>query len=174
MSKRPRNSASEPTSWTLWAIRPRPSARALPSVGARPRALFAPMHSRITSIDIAQPRVMAAYDRRHAAFLFSSMAMGAVGRAAMDMIKEVRRQFSNIPESKPRWPSCEPTMARISRTGRSRSPHLDAADGKAVWSLRGHFDASIREMVVPGLLAVLAPVVIGGGGRRCWAACWRA
>jgi K(+)-stimulated pyrophosphate-energized sodium pump len=33
-------------------------------------------------------------------FLFSSLSMGAVGRAAMDMIKEVRRQFKTIPELK--------------------------------------------------------------------------
>ena len=31
-------------------------------------------------------------------FLFSAMSMGAVGRAAMDMIQEVRRQFKTIPE----------------------------------------------------------------------------
>ncbi|MCL4144359.1 UNVERIFIED_CONTAM: hypothetical protein GTU68_038870 [Idotea baltica] len=74
-------------------------------------------------------------------FLFSALSMGAVGRAAMDMIQEVRRQFADIPELK----------AALSKAEYSKCVEISTA-------------ASIREMVVPGLIAVLSPVVIGFGG----------
>ncbi|MEL1224272.1 MAG: V-type H(+)-translocating pyrophosphatase, partial [Candidatus Neomarinimicrobiota bacterium] len=64
-------------------------------------ALFAAfmVQSGITTIDIANPLVMAGlFVGGMLPFLFSSMAMGAVGRAAMAMIEEVRRQFNEIPE----------------------------------------------------------------------------
>ena len=64
-------------------------------------ALFAAfmVQSGITKIDIANPLVMAGlFVGGMLPFLFSSMAMGAVGRAAMAMIEEVRRQFKEIPE----------------------------------------------------------------------------
>ena len=53
----------------------------------------------IDSIDIANPKVMAGLlVGGMLPFLFSALSMNAVGRAAMDMITEVRRQFKAIPE----------------------------------------------------------------------------
>ena len=53
----------------------------------------------ISKIDISNPMVMAGlFVGGMLPFLFSSMAMNAVGRAAMAMIEEVRRQFKSIPE----------------------------------------------------------------------------
>ena len=63
-------------------------------------ALFAAFRETagITTIDITRPTVMAGlFLGAMMPFLFSSMAMKAVGRAAQDMINEVRRQFKEIP-----------------------------------------------------------------------------
>jgi len=71
-------------------------------------------------------------------FFFSALTMDAVGRAAFDMIEEVRRQFREIPgimEGKAR-----PDYARC----------VDISTG-----------AALRQMVVPGLLAVVVPLLIG-------------
>lgn len=71
-------------------------------------------------------------------FLFSSMAMQAVGRAAFQMIEEVRRQFREIPgimEGKGR-----PDYARC----------VSISTG-----------AALKEMIIPGLMAVVVPVVVG-------------
>ena len=73
-------------------------------------------------------------------FLVSAMTMTAVGDAAFDMIQEVRRQFREIPgllEGK-----AKPDTARC----------VDIATR-----------AALRKMIMPGALAVLAPVVIGFG-----------
>ncbi|MCE2515503.1 MAG: sodium-translocating pyrophosphatase [Acidobacteria bacterium] len=71
-------------------------------------------------------------------FLFSALTMNAVGRSANDMIEEVRRQFREITglmegEAEPDSARCVEISTR----------------------------SAIREMVVPGLIAVLAPVVTG-------------
>jgi len=71
-------------------------------------------------------------------FLFSSLAMKAVGKAAFAMIEEVRRQFREIPglmegEAKAEFSYC-----------------VDIATGSA-----------IRQMILPGLIAVITPVVVG-------------
>jgi K(+)-stimulated pyrophosphate-energized sodium pump len=90
-------------------------------------------------INIADPLVMAGlFLGGMLPFLFSSMAMKAVGEAAMEMIEEVRRQFREIPglldgTGKPDTAKC----VDISTT------------------------AAIKRMVLPGAMAVVTPVVIG-------------
>ena len=55
----------------------------------------------IDVIDVSAPKVMAGlFIGAMLPFLFSALAMGAVGRAAMSMIQEVRRQFHDIPALK--------------------------------------------------------------------------
>ncbi|MDR6945011.1 sodium-translocating pyrophosphatase [Mucilaginibacter pocheonensis] len=71
-------------------------------------------------------------------FIFSALAISAVGRAAMAMVEEVRRQFREIPgimeyKAKPEYEKCVAISTK----------------------------ASIREMVAPGLIALITPVIIG-------------
>jgi len=106
-------------------------------------ALFAAFRTTvgIDTIDVTKPTVMAGlFLGAMMPFLFSSFAMGAVGRAAFAMIEEVRRQFKEIPgllEGK------EGVKAEYAKC-------VDISTG-----------AAIREMIIPGLLAVLTPVVVG-------------
>lgn len=124
----------------------------------------------ISSIDIAQPRVMAGLlIGGMLPFLFSSLAMGAVGRAAMDMIKEVRRQFKDIPELKAALDVMHRNEGKSKdQWSESDQRTFDNADGKAEYGkcVAISTRASIREMIVPGLLAVIAPVAVGFGGGR--------
>jgi len=71
-------------------------------------------------------------------FLFSALTMGAVGRAAMRMVEEVRRQFREIPGI------MEGTTPP------------DAAQ-----AVRIATDGAIREMILPGALAVAVPLAVG-------------
>ena len=94
-------------------------------------------------------------------FVFSSMAMGAVGRAAMSMIEEVRRQFKEIPELK----AALEVMNKGDESNwtdadkKTYEAGLDKADhGKCI---EISTQAAIKEMVMPGLLAVLTPVIVG-------------
>jgi len=95
-------------------------------------------------------------------FLFSSLAMGAVGRAAMAMIEEVRRQFKTIPEL-----TAALLVMKKYEEGQEMTPEdqkiFDAADGKAEYGkcVTISTEAAIKEMMAPGLLAILTPVVIG-------------
>jgi K(+)-stimulated pyrophosphate-energized sodium pump len=71
-------------------------------------------------------------------FIFSSLAIAAVGRAAMDMVNEVRRQFREIPgimeyKAKPEYEKCVAISTK----------------------------ASIREMLMPGAIALLVPIIVG-------------
>jgi K(+)-stimulated pyrophosphate-energized sodium pump len=71
-------------------------------------------------------------------FLFSSLAIRAVGRAAQGMIEEVRRQFRADPG----------IMA-----GTSRPNYANCVDVSV--------NAALREMIAPGLLAIATPVIVG-------------
>jgi K(+)-stimulated pyrophosphate-energized sodium pump len=71
-------------------------------------------------------------------FIFSSLAIAAVGRAAMAMVQEVRRQFKEIPgimeyKAKPEYDKCVAISTK----------------------------ASLREMMLPGAIALITPVVVG-------------
>ena len=118
-------------------------------------------------INIAEPAVMAGlFIGGMLPFLFSSMAMGAVGRAAMSMIEEVRRQFRDIPELKAALEILNKENDETKWTSQERDTYelgLTKADhGRCV---EISTQAAIREMVAPGLLAVITPVVFGFGPR---------
>jgi K(+)-stimulated pyrophosphate-energized sodium pump len=122
----------------------------------------------LTVIDVANPKVMAGLlIGSMLPFLFSALAMNAVGRAAMDMIQEVRRQFAEIPELKSALAVMKKNDGSEYKSwSDSDKATFDAADGKAEYGkcVEISTKASIREMVVPGLLAVISPVVIGFAG----------
>tara|TARA_Y100000768_G_scaffold339404_1_gene282604 strand:+ start:4173 stop:6425 length:2253 start_codon:yes stop_codon:yes gene_type:complete len=93
----------------------------------------------IDSIDIYKADVLAGlFIGGMIPFIFSSLAIAAVGRAAMEMVKEVRRQFKEIPgimehKAKPEYDKCVAISTQ----------------------------ASIREMMLPGAIALITPVVVG-------------
>lgn len=93
----------------------------------------------ISAIDIFKADVLAGlFVGGMIPFIFSSLAIAAVGRAAMAMVNEVRRQFREIPgimdyTAKPEYEKCVEISTK----------------------------ASIREMIAPGAIALLTPVIIG-------------
>ena len=116
---------------------------AIASAALTSLALFAAFVgvSGIDSIDIFKAPVLAAlFVGAMIPFIFSALAISAVGRAAMDMVKEVRRQFREIPgimeyKAKPEYEKCVAISTK----------------------------ASIREMMMPGAIALLTPVIVGFG-----------
>ncbi len=93
----------------------------------------------ISKIDVTEPFVMVGLlIGGMLPFLFSSMAMNAVGRSAYAMIEEVRRQFREIPGL---------------LEGKAKADFAKCVDISTTSSLKG--------MILPGLLAILTPVVIG-------------
>ena len=96
-------------------------------------------------------------------FLFSAMAMKAVGDAAMDMITEVRRQFREIPVLR----AALTLVAKAEHEGRplteSEEREVLAAGSKTEVErcVAISTQASIKRMMAPGLLALIAPVVVG-------------
>jgi K(+)-stimulated pyrophosphate-energized sodium pump len=93
----------------------------------------------ISAIDIYKAPVLAGlFVGGMIPFVFSALCIQAVGKAAMDMVQEVRRQFREIPgimeyKAKPEYEKCVAISTK----------------------------ASIREMMLPGAIALITPVVIG-------------
>ncbi|MDW8335026.1 MAG: sodium-translocating pyrophosphatase, partial [Bacteroidia bacterium] len=116
---------------------------AIASAALTSLALFAAFMeaSGLTTIDISNARVLGGlFVGAMIPFWFSSMAMSAVGRAANAMVEEVRRQFREIPGLLQGKAGVEPDYEKcISISTR----------------------AAIRQMVAPGALAILAPLLTG-------------
>ena len=95
----------------------------------------------VTELDLLEPKVLiGTVIGGLLPFLFSGLTMQAVGTAAGEMIEEVRRQFREIPGLKEGKPGVKP----------------DAARAVAI-STQG----SLKAMIIPGLIAILAPITIG-------------
>ena len=133
-------------------------------------ALFAAFMTtaQINSIDISKPMVMAGLLLGGMLpFLFSALSMNAVGRAAMDMIKEVRRQFKTIPELTAALAVMRENEGVLEEEWSDDDKITFAqADGKAEYAkcVEISTKASIREMILPGVIAVVSPVVVGFAG----------
>ncbi len=130
-------------------------------------ALFAAFmqQANVGSIDISTPTVMAGlFLGGMLPFVFSALSMNAVGRAAMSMIEEVRRQFRDLPELKA-------ALNVMNKPGNENQENWSQEDLDTFNAAHGvpEYDkcvdistkASIKEMVLPGLLAIAAPVAIG-------------
>jgi len=95
----------------------------------------------ISAIDIYKAPVLAGlFVGAMIPFIFSALCIAAVGKAAMDMVREVRRQFREIPgimeyKAKPEYEKCVDISTK----------------------------ASIREMLLPGGIAILVPIIVGFG-----------
>ena len=95
----------------------------------------------ISAIDIYKAPVLAGlFVGAMIPFIFSALCIAAVGKAAMDMVQEVRRQFREIPgimeyKAKPEYEKCVAISTK----------------------------ASIREMMLPGAIALLVPIIVGFG-----------
>lgn len=129
-------------------------------------ALFAAFmqQANISAIDISKPKIMAGLlVGGMLPYLFSSLAMGAVGRAAKAMIDEVRRQFTTIPALRDALAIMKKYDADVSKATVEEKKVLEAADGAAEYEhcVAISTEASLREMVLPGLLAILAPALVG-------------
>ena len=98
----------------------------------------------IKVIDLSKPVIMGGlFVGAMLPFLFSSMAMGAVGRAAQEMIVEVGRQFREI---------------KGLREGTAPAEYSKC--------VKISTEAAIREMILPGLMAVAVPVIVGFASKE--------
>ena len=139
---------------------------AIASAALTALALFAAFMktANVTSIDVSQPKIMAGLlVGGMLPFVFSALSMNAVGRAAMAMIEEVRRQFRDIPQLRAALEVMNKYDSDMSKASKEERAIFDAADGYAEYEkcVEISTQASIKEMVLPGLLALAVPVAIG-------------
>ncbi|WP_299124991.1 sodium-translocating pyrophosphatase [uncultured Winogradskyella sp.] len=139
---------------------------AIASAALTALALFAAFMktANVTSIDVSRPDIMAGLlIGGMLPFVFSALSMNAVGRAAMAMIEEVRRQFRDIPELKAALEVMRKYDSDMTKASPEDRKIFDAADGVAEYGkcIDISTKASIKEMVLPGLLAIAVPVAVG-------------
>ncbi|SDW41485.1 K(+)-stimulated pyrophosphate-energized sodium pump [Lutibacter oricola] len=139
---------------------------AIASAALTALALFAAFMktANVTSIDVSRPNIMAGLlIGGMLPFVFSALSMNAVGRAAMAMIEEVRRQFRDIPKLKAALDVMRKYDSDMSKATAEDRAIFDEADGIADYGkcIDISTKASLREMVFPGLLAIIVPVAIG-------------
>jgi K(+)-stimulated pyrophosphate-energized sodium pump len=139
---------------------------AIASAALTALALFAAFMktAKVTSIDVSQPTIMAGLlIGSMLPFVFSALSMNAVGRAAMAMIEEVRRQFNDIPALKAALEVMRKNDSDPSKFSAADRKIFEAADGVAEYDkcVAISTQASIKEMVLPGLLAIIVPVAVG-------------
>ena len=118
----------------------------------------------VIAIDVSQPKIMAGLlVGGMLPFVFSALSMNAVGRAAMAMIEEVRRQFRDIPALRAALDVMIKYDSDMSKASSADRKIFDAADGVAEYDkcVAISTKASIKEMVLPGVLAIVVPVAIG-------------
>ena len=112
----------------------------------------------LSTIDVSKANVMAGlFIGGMLPFVFSALAMGAVGRAAMAMIEEVRRQFTTIPALKAALDLMRKHGDKpVEEWSAEDQKIFHDADGKAEYGkcVEISTKAAIREMVLPGLMAV--------------------
>jgi len=129
-------------------------------------ALFAAFmqQSGLDSINISRPNVMAGlFIGAMLPFVFSALAMNAVGRAAMSMIQEVRNQFNEIPALKEALKVMKKHNGELENASDEDLKIFEAAEGSPQYErcVEISTKASIKEMLLPGILGVLVPVLIG-------------
>ncbi|MEZ4810532.1 MAG: sodium-translocating pyrophosphatase [Allomuricauda sp.] len=143
---------------------------AIASAALTALALFAAFMqvAHVSTIDVSKPKVMAGLlIGGMLPFVFSALAMNAVGRAAMAMIEEVRRQFKDIPQLNAALSVMRKYDSDMSKATKEDRAIFDAADGHADYQkcVAISTKASIKEMVLPGLLAIAVPVAVGFIGQ---------
>ncbi|HEX9600044.1 MAG TPA: sodium-translocating pyrophosphatase [Mariniflexile sp.] len=139
---------------------------AIASAALTALALFAAFMktANVIAIDVSKPNIMAGLlVGGMLPFVFSALSMNAVGRAAMAMIEEVRRQFRDIPQLKAALEVMRKYDSDMSKASKEDRAIFDAADGYAEYDKCVDIStkASIKEMVLPGLLAIAVPVAVG-------------
>lgn len=124
----------------------------------------------IKTIDISKSEVMAGlFVGSMIPLLFSAIAMQAVGRAAMAMIEEVRRQFNSIPQLKAALEVMKKNHGKDqSEWSKDDIATFEDAHGKAEYGkcVEISTKSAIKQMVIPGLLAVVIPILTGFLGNK--------
>ena len=118
----------------------------------------------LNEIDISKPTVMSGLLLgAMLPYVFSALSMNAVGKAAMSMIEEVRRQFKELPKLKNALAIMRKYNSDLSKATEADMKIFNEADGVAEYSkcVEISTQAALREMILPGLLAISVPVLVG-------------